>query len=149
MTTIANIVKTQQSTGDKLSSSVDFRILDELLIRALGPLERETRVYKEWLAELVAFFVTSRRRQNDELMDACLYGLRGNISARYVVESGIDREMVFSFLDRATKLGAMLEQSQLSWIRRRANRTDNASLQIIADVKAQMGEGPLVCAAAR
>lgn len=147
---IADLVRTQQSTKDKLSSSQDFSILDELLVRALTPLEAETDAYGEWLAEVMTFLISSRRRQNDTLIQACIDGLCGGTnSCHKIMESGIDRELVFSFLGKASKIGQSLERAQLDHIRRRSNRVDNSNLQEIANAKAQLGEGPFVAMAVR
>lgn len=150
MPNIADLVKRLQSTGEKLSSNQDFQLLDEMLTRSLQPLEAETEVYFEWLAEVAAFTITSRRRQNDTLVAACIAGLcGGENSARVVVASGIDRGHILSMLNKATHVGERLEKAQIEYMRRHGNRVNNAALQEIHHAKNILGNWHRVVPAMR
>lgn len=147
---ISDLVSHHQSSKDKLSSQQDFGILDKLLARALSPLEAETDAFREWLGEVISFSIASRRRPNDELLVSCVLGLCGvqNVSQQ-VIDSGVDRDLIFTFLNRATTIGKNLETAQVDYIRRRANRADLKSLRVIALSKNRLGNGYLVAMATR
>ena len=147
---ISELVSHHQSSQDKLSSHQDFGILDQMLIRALNPLEAETEAFREWLGEVLSFSLASRRHPNDDLLAACVMGLCGNKNiAQMVVSSGVDRDLVFTFLNRSTTVGKNLETAQITYIRRRANRADLNSLRIISQSKNRLGNGYLVAIATR
>ena len=147
---ISDFVSHNQSTSTKMSSQQDFGILDYLLVKALHPLEAETDAFREWLGEVISFSIASRRRPNDELLVSCVLGLCGakNI-AQQVVAAGVDRDLVFNFLNRATTVGKNLEEAQLHYIRKRSSRADVSSLHIIAQSKNRLGNGYLVAMANR
>jgi hypothetical protein len=146
---VSEIVRTYQATGEKLSSQQDFGVLDELLARAVEPLEAETEAYFEWLGEVVAFSLTSRRRLNHAVLSAAVAGLCGQQSGRAVIDAGIDRGHVFSLLKRVSQVGDMLEKAQLDCLRRLNRRV---SVSVLKDIKAardRLGDGSLTAPAAR
>ena len=145
------VTKNHHSGGDgKLSSHQSFKVLDTLLIRALLPLEEETTAYREWLGEVLAFSIVSRRKPNQGLIVACVLSLCGAPnSTRLLIEAGVDRALVFSFLSKANSLGQSLEDAQLHYLRRKATESDIASLKVITTTKEQLGHGKLVAQATR
>ena len=149
MRDISGLVSREQSRAEKLSSTQDFSILDSLLANAVAPLEAETDVYLEWVGEVIAHCVASRRKQNDRLLKACFDNLVGVGYSRDIIEAGIDRELVFSFLKRATDAGATLERVQMEYSRRRSDRTDIRHLTELKNCIDLLGSRPLVSVAAR
>jgi hypothetical protein len=149
MKDIADLVRIKQSTSEKLSSQQEFTILNELLIRALIPIETNTSVYREFLAEIISTITLIRRGSNDELLSACFYGLKGEPSARKIIETGIDKEYIFKFLEKISRLGKELEEAQVKQVVRRADRIDYKNLKIIYDIKSQLGESSLIAMSIR
>jgi hypothetical protein len=149
MDDLAKLIRVKQSTQEKLSSQQDFSILNELLIRALLPIIAETQIYHEWLAEIISHLILLKRGNNDTLLYACFEGLHGENVVRQIVESGIDRELIFKFLNKAIKLGQQLEEAQIEQAKRRADRVNFANLQTIYDVKMQLGNSSSTAMALR
>jgi hypothetical protein len=147
---ISELVTKHQSKGEKLSSSQDFTILNNLLANSLIPLEAETEVFREWLGEVMTFSLASRRKPSEELITACFAGLCGekNVSPT-IIDAGVDRDLVFTFLNKVCDLGSGLETAQTEYICRRANRTDQTNLTIIAYVKSILGQSARVPMATR
>jgi len=150
MNKLAELVRQHQSNAPKFSSNQDFSLLDQLLENALIPMEAETDAYYEWLAEVLAFTITSRRRPNDNLVAACINGLCGGTnSVKEVIASGCDRAHMFSLLNNTTKVGETLEESQVDYARRRGTRIPITTLQKIREAKNALGSKPRVGPAMR
>lgn len=150
MNSLGDLVRRHQATGAKLSSNQDFHVLDQLLVRALEPMEAETDVFWEWLAEVAAFTVTSRRKTNEPLIAVCIAGLCGaKNSASAVITSGIDRGHVLNMLSRAAPLGVSLEAAQVEYLRCHGNRVASESLVDLRRIKAILGNKPSVTPAMR
>ena len=142
-------MRKHQATGAKLSSHQDFAVLDRLIVGALEPLEAETTAYKEWLAEVAAFTLTSRRRDNDALVRACVMGICGTRSASIISATGIDRAHAFVFLNRAGKIGKALENAQIAFVRQHGKRVSDECLRCIRAAKQALGNNPSILPAIR
>jgi hypothetical protein len=150
MTRVADVVRSMQSKGDKLSSQQDFRVLDNLLIEALRPLELETAAYREWLGEVIVYSISSRRRQNEPLLAACIKGISGAPNnARALLDAGINRAHVFSFLRKASDIGQALEKAQMECARRRSHRVSAEILREMTEARLMLGVGERVVPAIR
>jgi len=148
---LSDLVSHYQSSQDKLSSQQDFSILDQMLVKALRPLEAETDAFREWLGEVLSFSLASRRHPHDSLLVACVLGLCGCScnTSQLIVDAEVDRDLIFTFLNRSTIVGKNLETAQMAYIRRRVNRADVSSLKVIAQSKNRLGNGYLVAMAIR
>ncbi len=147
---LAELVRRHQATGAKLSSYQDFSVLDQLLVNAMTPLEAETTAYFEWLAEVAAFTVTSRRRSNESLVSACVVGLcGGRDSPRAVSAAGIDRAHVFALLNRLAPVSTSLEEAQVDYARRHGRRVPASVLEDMYRSRAVLGPRPGVVPATR
>ena len=148
MKSLTDLVRRHQSTGVKLSSNMDFLVLDEMLVAGLLPMEAESKSYAEWLGEVIAFTVTSRRRANDALVAACVVGLLGAPSAARVSAAGIDRGHVFSYLSHVQRLGATLLAAEVEIARHHGRRVPHEHVEGRIDSQRQLGRGASVGPAA-
>ena len=147
---ISELVQRHQASDGRSSSNLDFVLLDEILMRALAPLEYSTEAYREWLAEVAAYTIMSRRRDNNNLVVECVAGLFGACDSRIgVVTAGIDRAHVFSFLQKAVEASNRLEAAQVAYLRHHGKRVSPDTLETIRATKNALGHSSHVVPAVR
>ena len=140
------ILSTQPRFDKHLTSHQSFTILDDLLARAAHPVADVGHSFKEFVCEVIAALVFTRKRVTDEglgLLFAAVFAEPVE-SVRLFQRAHCDRGYLFSFLLKVDALWKSYRDATHDCVRHAEGRVSAESVQAVQHAQQVLGSSPLL-----